>query len=173
MQPYRPQTLAEFARQLTTTFAPYHPKTVEDVTDKGVRGVEFILPNPNQPRFAVTVQIREAGGVVDRCSLWFGQAEISGYMNPEQVIPTIEEIIAGRVTALLRYKNQNAYDNHSPSGMQWLYQFTDDEDDDTAAIAQMTARLLTTPTLLERISGKLIGYFEFFSWEKQWTIERK
>ena len=165
-------TLDEYASLLTRAFAPYHPRVIKDVNDKGVSVMEFILPNPTEPRFSVSVQVQEAKGYVDKCSLWFGQAEISGHMNADQIAGAIEEIVSNRIVAILRYKNQDAYDNHRPSGKQWLYQLTDDQDDDSESLLIMKDKLQSKPTLAEKLSGKLLGVFEIFSWENRETVNR-
>lgn len=173
MQPNQPCTIREMSSLLIKTFAPYAPKTIEDVTDKGASVIEFVIPNPHEPRFSVSVEIREARGYVDTCSLWFGRAEISGHMDKEDIIPAITSIISGELVAILQYKNQDAYDDHRPSGKQWLYQITDDEDDDTPMLDAMKEKLQSPPTLMEKISGKMIGVFEIFDWEGSEIIIRK
>lgn len=165
-------TLDEYATLLTRAFAPYRPHIIRDMTDKGVAVMEFILPHPTESRFSVSVQAQEARGYVDKCSLWFGQAEISGHMDADHIAGAIEEIVNNRIVAILRYKNQNAYDNHHPSGKQWLYQLTDDEDDDSASLLAMKDLLQSKPTIAEKLSGKLLGVFDIFSWESCETINR-
>lgn len=165
-------TLDEYATLLTRAFAPHRPRIIKDVNDKGITVMEFIVPHPTEPRFSVSVQVQEAKGYVDKCSLWFGQAEISGHMNADQIAGAIEEIVSNRIVAILRYKNQDAYDNHRPSGKQWLYQLTDDQDDDSESLLIMKDKLQSKPTLAEKLSGKLLGVFEIFSWENRETVNR-
>jgi len=165
-------SLDEFSTLLTRTFALHRPRIIKDVDDKGKAIVEFILPNPTEPRFSISLQINETRGFVETCSLWFGQAEISGYIQADMVAGAIQEIIEDHVVAILRYKNQDAYDDHRPSGKQWLYQLTDDEDDESAMLEAMRQRLLSSPTLMEKISGKYIGVFEIFSWTQSEVISR-
>ena len=165
-------TLDEYASLLTRAFAPHRPRIIKDVNDKCITVMEFIVPHPTEPRFSVSVQVQEAKGYVDKCSLWFGQAEISGHMNADQIAGAIEEIVSNRIVAILRYKNQDAYDNHRPSGKQWLYQLTDDQDDDSESLLIMKDKLQSKPTLAEKLSGKLLGVFEIFSWENRETVNR-
>ena len=165
-------TLDEYATLLARTFAPYRPRVIKDVTDKGVEVMEFILPHPQNPRFSVSLQASETRGFVETCALWFGQAEISGRMDVDMVVSAIEEIVSDRVVAVLRYKNQDAFDNHRPSGKQWLYQLSDDEDDDTPRLEAMKQRLQSPPTFGEKISGQLLGVFEIFSWSEDMVIPR-
>ena len=165
-------TIDEFATLLTRTFAQHHPRVIKDVNDKGIPVTEFMIPNPHLPRFAVSLQFHADGGYVDTCSLWFGQIEISGHMDADTAASAIEEIMSDKVVAILRYKNQDAYDDHRPSPRKWLYQITDDEDDESAELEAIKARLHSTPTLGEKISGKLLGVFEVFSWTSQEVIVR-
>ena len=166
-------TAEEFATLLTRSFVRYQPRVVYDVDDKGQRILEFILPNPEFPRFSVSLQTTEIRKQVDRCTLWMGQAQIAASMDPELAIPAIEEIISDRVVAILRYKNQDAYDNHHPTDKaQWLYQLTEDEDDDSAALEEMKARLSTKPSFGEKLSGKMVGVFEIIRWSGNEIIQR-
>ena len=162
----------EFTSLLTRTFAAYQPRTVRDTDPKGVPVIEWMLPNPHDPRFSVSLQLRSGRAYVDTCSLWFGQIELSGHMSTDAVVSAIEEIISDRVVAILRYRNRDAYENHRPSTKKWLYQLTDDEDDESAELEDMKARLRSAPTLTERISGKLLGTFEVFSWSESEVISR-
>lgn len=165
-------TLEEFAALLTKSFSRYRPRVVYDTNDKGRRVMEFILPHPDTPRFSVSIQATDFRGAVDTCTLWFGQAEITGHLDPDTAVSAIETVISDELVAVLRYKNQAAYDDHRPSGHQWLYQRTDDEDDDGEALAAMKRRLTSPPTLTDRLSGKYTGVFEIFSWKKNELITR-
>ncbi len=165
-------SLDEFSTLLTRTFAPHRPRIIKDVSDKGKAVVEFILPHPQEPRFSISLQINEAGGMVDTCSLWFGQVEVSGFIKADMVAGAIQEIIDDHIVAILRYKNQDAYDNHRPSGRKWLYQLTDDEDDESIILEEMRHRLHASPNLMEKISGKYLGVFEIFSWTQSEVISR-
>lgn len=166
-------TAEEFAALLTRTFARYQPRVVYDVDDKGQRLLEFILPNPDFPRFSVSLQTTEIRKQVDRCTLWMGQAQITSTMDPELAIPAIEEIISDRVVAILRYKNEDAYDNHHPADKaQWLYQLTEDEDDDSKTLERMKQKLITPPSFGEKLSGKMTGVFEIIRWSGNEIIRR-
>ena len=165
-------TAEEFSALLTRTFARYRPRVVYDVDNKGQKLMEFILPNPEFPRFSISLQATEIHKRVSTCTLWFGQVEILGRLDPDMVHSAIETIVNDQLVAILRYKNEDAYDNHRPSGNQWLYQLTDDEDDDSEALAQMKSKLSSKPTLMEKFNGKLVGVFEVFRWSGSEIIRR-
>lgn len=171
MPQYTPE---EFASLLTRTYAPHRPRVVWDTNDKGTKILEFILPHPTEPRLSVSLQSQAARGYADTCSLRFGQAEITGYLDPNNAIPAIDEIIGDRLVAILRYKNQDAYDSHRPTGKagQWLYQITDDEDDDTPALEKMLARLKSPAGLMDKLSGKTVGVFEVLRWSGSEILKR-
>ena len=162
----------EFISLLTRAFSAHAPRAVSDTDPKGAPVLEWMLPNPHNPRFSLSLQVKGGNAYVDTCSLWFGQVEISGHMDADTAASAIDEIISDRVIAILRYKNRDAYENHRPSPRKWLYQLTDDEDDESAELEVMKARLRTCPTLGEKISGKLLGVFEVYSWSAEEVIER-
>ncbi len=166
-------TLEEFASLLTKTFASYRPRVIYDTTDKGEDVMEFLIPNPTEPRFSVSLQAKGKHKRVDTCTLWFGQTEIKGQLDPDVVSSAIETILSDELVAILRYKNDDAYDNHRPADKAvWLYQLTDDEDDDSEALTKMKEKLNTPPSLMEKLSGKLIGIFEVFSWSESEVVRR-
>ncbi len=166
-------TLEEFASLLTRIFAAYRPRVIYDTTDKGEDVMEFLIPNPTEPRFSVSLQAKGKRKQVDVCTLWFGQAEIKGQLDPDVVPSAIDTIVNDELVAILRYKNENAYDNHRPTDKAvWLYQLTDDEDDDSEGLAKMKEKLHTPPSLMEKLNGKLVGIFEVFSWSESEIIKR-
>jgi len=165
-------TLEEFATHLTRAFASYRPRVVYDTTDKGENTVEFLVPNPNEPRFSISLQAKGSQKWVEACTLWFGQAEFSGRLNPDMAISAIETILSDEVVAILRYKNEAAYDDHRLAGNQWLYQLTDDEDDDSEALEKMKRKLASPPSFADKLSGKMLGVFEIFSWSEAELIRR-
>ncbi|MBQ9780813.1 MAG: hypothetical protein IJW00_07690 [Clostridia bacterium] len=165
-------TLEEYASFLTKTFSAYRPRVIYDTTDKGEAVMEFLIPNPAEPRFSVSLQAGGKHKWLDACTLWFGQAEISGHMDPDMVPSAINTILNNELVAILRYKNRDDYDDHRPAGNQWLYQFTDDEDDDREALEKMKAKISSPPSLIDKLSGKLVGVFEIFSWSRSEVIER-
>lgn len=165
-------TLEEFASLLTRTFASYHPRVIYDTTDKGEQIMEFLLPHPTEPRFSVSLQVHAFRKQAESCTLWFGQAEISGRLDPEMAPSAIDTILNDELVAILRYKNDDAYDNHRPSGNQWLYQLTDDEDDDGEALERMKQKLTSPPSLMDKLSGKSVGVFEIYSWDRSELVKR-
>jgi len=172
MQPF---TLEEFSSHLTRSLSRHRPRTVTDVTPKGRRVLEFILPHPTEPRFSVSLQAEEIQGYVEKCTLWFGQAEITGALPPEDAVSAIEEIAADRVVAIVRYKNRSAYDDHrkvTSAPCQWIYQFTGDGDDDTAAFERMVERLRSPASAWERFRGQYVGVFEIIRWSGSEVLER-
>ncbi len=172
MQPF---TLEEFSSHLTRSLSRHRPRTVTDVTPKGRRVLEFILPHPTEPRFSISLQAEEIRGYVEKCTLWFGQAEITGALPPEDAVAAIEEIATDRVAAIVRYKNRRAYDDHrraTDANSQWVYQFTTDEDDDTAAYERMMDKLRTPAGTWERIRGRTVGVFEIIRWSGSEVLER-
>ena len=161
MAQYTPE---EFARHLSSAFASHRPKITHDVTDKGIEVIEFVLPHPHEPRFSICVQYQCNDEYINDCALWFGQAQISAHISHNLVIPAIEEMIGDNIVYIVRYKNQDAYDNHRPSGKTWLYQMTNDEDDESHLLDAMIQKITTPPTLPEKISGKMLGVFEEVRW---------
>ena len=169
-------TLEEYATLLTRTFTPrlpagHRPRVIRDVTEKGVPIMEFLLPCPDAPQRSITLSAFERRGIVESCSLRFGEAEISGAMDPADAISAIEEILADHIVAIVRYKNTDAYDNHrkaSVSPAEWLYQLPDDEAD----LTTMLDKLKRPASLMEKISGKRTGVFEVYRWSGSEVIER-
>ena len=169
-------TLDEYAALLTRTFTPRfprdcRPRAVSDLTDKGIPVLEFLLPPPEAPQRSITLSACERRGIVESCSLRFGEAEIAGAMDPTDAMAAIEEILADRIVAIVRYKNADAYDNHrkvSTAPMEWLYQIPDDE----AELTAMLDKLKKPAAFFEKVSGKYIGVFEVYRWSGSEVIER-
>lgn len=176
MPHYTQYTLEEYASLLNRTFTPRFPKDnrprmVTDKTDKGEEILEFILPHPEDGRFSVSLQVNSYNTYVSTCSLRFGQAEIATSLTPEDAPAAIGEIIEDRIVAVVRYKNQAAYENHrkvSTSPAEWLYQLPDDE----AELNRMLEKLKKPSSLPERISGKYTGVFEIYRWSGCQLLKR-
>ena len=166
----------EYAALLTRTFTPRfprdcRPRAASDVTDKGIPVLEFLLPNPEASQRSITLSACERRGMVESCSLRFGEAEIAGAMDPADAVAAVEEILAGNIVAIVRYKNRDAYDNHrkvSTAPMEWLYQLPDDE----AALTAMMEKLKKPAAFFEKVSGKYTGVFEVYRWSGSEVIER-
>lgn len=166
-------TLEEFASILTKTFASYRPRVIYDTTDKGENVMEFLIENPHESRFSLSLQAFSKRKYIDTCALWFGQAEITGRLDPDMAVSALDTIVNDELVAILRYKNEDAYDNHRPvEKAVWLYQLTDDEDDDGAALEKMKQKLASPPSLIDKLSGKLVGVFEIFSWSESEVVRR-
>ncbi len=173
-------TLDSFSTHLTRAFAPRcapgdAPRAVTDTSDKGKAILEFYLPNPHDLRRSVSLTASDNHGTITSCSLWFGQVEISSNLSPEDAVPAIEEIIAGHIVAIIRYKNRNAYDNRRKGSgkpgagrAEWLYQLPDD----ASALAAMTETLRTPAGLWNKLSGTLTGVFEIYGWDSIEVLER-
>lgn len=168
MPHYTQYTLEEYAALLIRTFTPRFPKdnrprVITDKTDKGEEILECVLPHPEDGRFSVSLQVNSYHNYVSSCSLRFGQAEIAASLSPEDAPAAIEEIIEDRIVAVVRYKNQDSYENHrkvSTSPAEWLYQMPDDE----AALNRMLGKLKKPAGFFERIVGKYTGFFEIYRW---------
>jgi hypothetical protein len=169
-------TIQEYANLLTRTYAPRfprddRPRTVTDVTDKGEEILEFILPNPVEGRFSVSLQVRTYKEFVSECSLFFGQAEVAGRLEPEEAISAMDVVLGDGIVAIVRYKNREAYDNHRKAGSgraEWLFQMPDDEEE----LEEMLTKLKKPATLMEKISGKMTGVFEVYRWSGSEVLER-
>ena len=166
----------DYVALLTRTFTPRvpracRPRVIRDVTEKGIPVMEFLLPCPDASQRSITLSACEKRGIVESCSLWFGEAEIAGALDPTDAIAAVEEILADNIVAIVRYKNRDAYDNHhkiSTAPMEWLYQLPDDE----ATLAAMLEKLRKPATLMEKLSGKYTGVFEVYRWSESETIDR-
>ncbi|MBE6586210.1 MAG: hypothetical protein E7645_06780 [Ruminococcaceae bacterium] len=170
MQIYTQEALAT---QLQKIFAGHRPRVIYDVTDKGENIMEFLIENPHNPRFSIVFQAQGRHQQVDVCTLRFGQAEIKGMMEPEMVPSAITTILNDELVAIVQYKNDEAYDNRrSIPNLEWLYQLTDDEDDDSTALEKMKQKLSAPPSFFDKLRGNMIGIFEIFSWSSSEIIKR-
>ena len=166
----------DYAALLTRTFTPRvpracRPRVIRDVTEKAIPVMEFLLPCPDASQRSITLSACEKRGMVESCSLWFGEAEIAGALDPTDAIAAVEEILSDNIVAIVRYKNRDAYDNHrkiSTAPMEWLYQLPDDE----ATLAAMLEKLRKPATLMEKLSGRYTGVFEVYRWSGSEIIDR-
>ncbi len=173
-------TLDSFATHLTRTFASCcapgeSPHAVIDTDEKGRPVLEFTLPNPHDPRHSISLTAGSYKGSVSLCTLWFGQVEVTGALEAEAAVPAIEEIVAGSIVAIARYKTREAYDDRRKGSgkpgagqAEWLYQLPDDAE----ALAAMLRRLETPAGIWNKISGTLTGVFEAYSWTMSEVFER-
>ena len=169
-------TMEEYAALLTRTYVPRfprdsRPRLVSDTTDKGEEVLDLILPHPANGRFSISLTAHSQRGMAAFCGLRFGQAEIASRLAPEEAMAAIEEILADRIVAIVRYKNRSAYDDCrkvSAAPSEWLYQMPDDEGELTA----MLDRLKKPATFMEKISGKYTGVFEVYRWSGSELLER-
>ncbi len=169
-------TVDSFATHLTRTLCRHcapgeAPRAVADTDAKGRPVLEFTLPNPHDPRYSVSLTASTYKGSVSLCTLWFGQVEITGALDPEQAIPAIEEIVAGNLIAVARYKTRDGYDGRrkaSSGGIQWMYQLPDDAE----ALAAMKEKLRSPAGLWDKLTASMTGVFEVYSWESAEIYER-
>ncbi len=168
-------TMESLATHLTRTFSSRSggevARAVTDTDPKGKPVLEFTLSNPHDARHSVSLTASSYKGSVSLCSLWFGQVEVTAALDPEDAVPAIEEILAGNIVAIARYKSRDAYDDRrkaSSGGTQWMYQLPDDAD----ALAAMTERLRTRAGVWDKLAGSMTGVFEVYSWESSEIFER-
>ncbi len=169
-------TAEGFAAHLIRTFTPrlprgYAPRATPDTDDKGREILLVTMPNPHDPRHSVALTATCRGEAVTTCALWFGAVEVTGALDPADAVAAVEEILAGNLVAIVRYKNRDAYDacrKASAIPSQWLYQMPDDTDE----LSRMTARLSAKPGLVDRLTGHLVGVFEMYDWERTEIMER-
>ncbi len=163
-----------FSEHLTRHFtekgqpAQSRPRAHLDTDPKGRPLLEFLLPNPADPRRSVSLTAAVNRGAVGLCALWFGPVEITGALDPEAAVPAIREILAGNLVCIARYKSRSSYNDRRGATGQWVYQLPDD----AAALAAMQARLRTPASRLQRLLGRETGVYEVFSWSEGETIER-
>lgn len=170
MQIYTQEALASL---LLKTFSGYRPRIIYDVTDKGEEVMELLIENPREPRFSIAFQAIGKRKQVDTCTLRFGQAEITGILEPDMAAPAIATILRDELVAVVQYKNDEAYDNRRPlPKASRLFQLTDDEDDDSQELEKLKQRLSAPPSLMEKLTGKYIGVFEIFCWNESHIIRR-
>ena len=176
MPHYTQFTLDEYASLLNRTFTPLfprdnRPRTVTDTTEKGEEVLEFILPHPTDGRFSVSLQVDSYKGNVSTCSLRFGQAVVAAALSPEDALSAVKEIIEDHIVAIVRYKNQEAYENHrkaNTSPAEWLYQMPDDE----ATLHRMLEKLQKPASFMEKLSGRYTGVFEIYRWSDNQLMAR-
>lgn len=169
-------TPAEYTALLNRTYLPRfprdsRPRAVSDVSDKGEDTLEYVLPHPTDGRFSATLIALCDKGSVTSCSLRFGQAEVAVNLDPEEALSAVDEILEDRIVAIVRYKNQDAYDNHrksSASPSEWLYQLPDHED----ALSAMIQRLERPASFLDKLNGKYVGVFEVYRWSDSRILRR-
>ncbi len=169
-------TLEGFAAHLIRSFssrtAPGNaPRAVTDTSDKGKEVLDFYLPNPHDPRRSISLTVAGYRGSVTTCALWFGPIEVAAALEPEDVVPAIEEIIAGHIVAIARYKTAAAYDDRrltASGGIPALYQLPDDAE----RLAAIKRRLASPAGLWDKLTASATGVFEVYTWENVEVFER-
>ncbi len=168
--------LEQYATALTRTFTgrttpDTRPRTVFDVTEKGEEVLEFVLPHPEEPRHAVSLTVTVERGQEVTADLRFGQAEVATGLSADEAIAAIGEVLDGNIVALTHYKNRDAFDDRRlvTSGQaQWLFQMPDDADE----LACMTARLGSRANFVDKLTGKFVGVFEMYAWDRREMFAR-
>ncbi len=173
MSQYNPEQYAQTLVQAISPLLPpdARPRVIRDTNEKGAPVLELVVPNPTEPRHAVSLTVSIFRGAVDRCALRFGQVEVSAALDAEDAIPAIREILAGRIVAVARYKTRDAYDGRRMASygfIQNLYQLPDDED----ALAALREKLARPATAWDKLMGKLTGVFEVYTWDTSEAVER-
>ena len=169
-------TVEEYAAYLTRTYVTRfprdnRPRTVTDVTDKGEEVLELILPHPEDACFSVSLTAYSDKGLISSCSLRFGRADVAKSLEPDEALDAIEEILSDRIVAIVRYKDQEAYENHrkvSTAPTEWLYQMPDHEE----ALEAMLRELERPATFLDRLVGRKVGVFEVYRWSENRLYKR-
>lgn len=173
MTQYTPE---EYISLLNRTYIPRfprdnRPRILRDVDEKEQDTVELILPHPEDGCLSVSLTAYCDKGLISHCSLRFGQADVAVSLEPEEALDAIEEILSDRIVAIVRYKNEEAYDNHrkiSTAPTEWLYQMPDHEE----ALAAMIEELERPASLFDKITGKKVGVFEVYRWSERYLIRR-
>ena len=73
--------------------------------------------------------------------------------------------------AIVRYKDQEAYENHrkvSTAPTEWLYQMPDHEE----ALEAMLRELESPATFLDKLVGRKVGVFEVYRWSESRLLKR-
>ena len=163
----------EFISVLTLTFALYRPTSNEDVSDKGESMMTLVIPNPENPLYAISIDVFEGSGGDLRCAVWFGPVEISGYTEADDVTTVVEDILNDRAVTVLRYKTRDTYDDRHPTGnWQKIFWLVEGADRDGQALEAFLTRMATKPTLADRLLGNRTGIFEVARWSGVTVIER-
>lgn len=164
--------LKELTMDLSRRFSSYAPSVNEDVTDKGENVALFVIPHPTEARYSVAIEAKESYEHLS-CALWFGSVAIASAIPAEQISAAVEEILSDRIIAIVKYKNQDTYDDRHPMGWTRVFQITPDEDSDEAALNSLLSRLETPPTWIDRRPGGLgTGIFEVARWSGVTVIDR-
>ena len=173
MSPYTPD---EYAALLARTYTPRfprddRPRILRDVDDKGQDTLELILPHPEDACFSVSLTAYSDKGLISSCSLRFGRADVAKSLEPDEALDAIEEILSDRIVAIVRYKDQEAYENHrkvSTAPTEWLYQMPDHEE----ALEAMLRELERPATFLDKLVGRKVGVFEVYRWSENRLYKR-
>lgn len=155
----------QFFLSLTRALRTYAPRVTSDTSPQGEDIRILTIPNPNESRWGlqfICPAEPDAKGEIYG-SLWFGAVEITGHLSSDEAEGTLRAVLDGELTAVLRYKNEDAWTNHRPAAWQRVY-VTAPGDEDIARLAALKERLSRPVTPIERIRGREIGLYEFATW---------
>lgn len=168
-----PTAAEQFMPELIRTLRSFAPTVTADTDAQGRESSILTIRNPRDSRWSLQFicpnQPDRQGELYG--SLWFGAVEITGYLSAGEAGDTIQAVLNGEMTCVLRYRNEDALNDHRPSGWQKVF-LTSPAGDDDAALAALRARLRTPVTIRDRLSGTYIGIFEFANWRENDIITR-
>lgn len=168
-----PTATEQLMQELTRLLRNYAPSVQSD-TDAEGRGTRILtVRNPRDGRwslqFLCPADPDRQGALIG--SLWFGAVEITGCLSAEEAPDTIQAVLNGEITCVLRYRNADELSCHRPSGWKKVF-LTGSAGGDDTALAALQARLRTPVTLWERLVGTYTGIFEFANWQTCETVAR-
>jgi len=168
-----PTAAEQLMPELIRTLRSYAPTVTADTDAQGRESSILTIRNPRDSRwslqFICSNQPDRHGELYG--SLWFGAVEITGYLSAGEAGDTIQAVLNGEMTCVLRYRNEDALNDHRPSGWRKVF-LTSPAGDEYAALAALRARLRTPVTIRDRLSGTYIGIFEFANWRENDIITR-
>jgi hypothetical protein len=166
-----PTAAEQLISVLTLTLRQHAPTVVSDMDEQGRDILLLTIRNPNDERWSLQflcpndAQAQRAL----RGTLWFGAVKITDYLSAEEACGTIQAVLDGNVTAVLRYRDGEALSDHHPSGLQKVF-LTAPAGGDDAALAALRAHLQSPVTLRDRLGGTYIGIFELANWQNSEII---
>lgn len=169
-----PTAAEQFMPELIRTLRSYAPTVTADTDAQGRESSILTIRNPRDSRWSLQFicpnQPDRQGELYG--SLWFGAVEITGYLSAREAGDTIQAVLNGEMTCVLRYRNEDALNDHRPSSGWRKVFLTSPAGDEDAALAALRARLRTPVTIRDRLAGTYIGIFEFANWRENDIITR-
>ena len=169
-----PTAAEQFMPELIRTLRSYAPTVTADTDAQGRESSILTIRNPRDSRWSLQFicpnQPDRHGELYG--SLWFGAVEITGYLSAGEAGDTIQAVLNGEMTCVLRYRNEDALNDHRPSSGWRKVFLTSPAGDEDAALAALRARLRTPVTIRDRLAGTYIGIIEFANWRESDIITR-